>query len=152
MKHRRQFGMFKLTIPGTKYWYLVHVYPDRKAMHAAYRTKGGSLARRRELRFYARCDTQACDVRRFNRPCKDHGWFAGEMFFASPYAGAGLVAHEMTHAAVAHLDCCGVRNFRTAKNDERLAALTGKLVSAFWRKWWKLPLTSRRVRQRRDDD
>ena len=52
--------------------------------------------------------------------------------------GAGIVSHELTHAALAHMLDRGVRNFRLLRNDEKLAMIAGELNRKFWKGYYKL--------------
>ena len=62
----------------------------------------------------------------------------GEIIFHEGFLGAGVVAHEMTHAAL--YSVCKRRNggakfHLTEKDDERLAFACGEMCRQFWTKY-----------------
>lgn len=68
--------------------------------------------------------------------------------FSADVVGAGLVSHEMTHAALAECLCNRNPDFRNPKADERLATIAGELTRKFWVKWWSLPSYVRRFKRK----
>lgn len=62
----------------------------------------------------------------------------GQVLFHQKFIGGGVVAHEMTHAA---LYCVASRTKKgyelTAAQDEVLARTVHALCRAFWNHWWK---------------
>ena len=119
---------FKLRV-NKRYYYWAYVFPTRKAMFQHY---------------YAAC--KEYDLRRVHPNFRAimHGWRVwkngkltgelGQILFDLSYFGAGIVSHEMTHAALnwAH-------QTRT-KNEEKICWVQGELVRKFWKKHWKLGL------------
>jgi len=63
----------------------------------------------------------------------------GTVYLCSVAGGAGVVAHEMTHAAYAWL--CGRKGWRPRWKDkaldEDIAWTVGWLVTQYWREYWK---------------
>lgn len=60
----------------------------------------------------------------------------GDIFFYKRALGSGIVAHEMTHAALYWFEKrVGLIN---RKNEEELAWCLGSLVAQFWRKFYRL--------------
>lgn len=67
----------------------------------------------------------------------DTGWIV----FHRGHVGAGIVSHEMTHAAFYYLQMCRPQLFRvlltSRKADECLAWVQGFLVAQFWVKFYR---------------
>lgn len=63
----------------------------------------------------------------------------GQILLCADHIGAGLISHEMTHAATFFLAwTVGVRSLMRHATNERLCLVQGRLVQQFWDKWWKL--------------
>jgi hypothetical protein len=144
--------------PRRKRYYKVFVFDTRAMMHAFWRAQ-------------VRANTELVLGRRVSAALKrrhtgDLGWAAqaarwyghwgviprehvGQVLFYKRFLGAGVVAHEMTHAALydvaAHARGGGYR--LTARDDERLASVAGELSRQFWCRWYRRP-AFRRVASR----
>jgi hypothetical protein len=63
----------------------------------------------------------------------------GQILFYAGYIGAGVVTHEMSHAAVyyaKHVKLDIARIYNSKRIDERFARMLGELVRQFWLKYW----------------
>ncbi len=118
--------------------FCVRIFPDKRAMKAwasqenpdrttSYAKAEASVHAYRRLRL-----TQG----RWHRHA-DTGWIV----FHMGHIGAGIVSHEMTHAALYYLQLWRPqlhRRLQTSRNaDEVLAWVQGWLVAQFWRKFYK---------------
>lgn len=90
-------------VKGTRYYFLVHLASDLKAMKAAMRKHTGS-AHPQQL--------AACVAAR-GRGESNQG-LVGLLFFATSHLGSGIVAHEMAHAAFRY---CELKRLRVAHWD-----------------------------------
>ncbi len=114
-------------VKGSRYYFIVHLADDIKTMKAAMRKHAGS-AHPKQL---AAC-VSASGRQRSNRG------LVGILFFARNTLGAGLVTHEMAHAAfrycerkrmtVNHWD----HGETTAVNEERFCDYVEELTRQFW--------------------
>lgn len=74
--------------------------------------------------------------------CWGNRSFVGTVSLSITHTGAGIVSHEMTHAAMFYLAnrCRKFDPVNNPKHDERLAWTQGWLTSGFWRRFYALGL------------
>lgn len=124
---------FRLTVRGGSY-YTVHIF-RHKADMIRYQQDGSGDGIRRESTFEAIC----MSWRRYRM--RGGRWHelkeCGAILFQIGFMGAGVVAHELAHAAFRTL---GSRS-AFARREEAFCRLLGELVSKFWRAYWRLEKT-----------
>lgn len=118
-------------------FFMVHIFPTRDMMHAwsavqnptrpnEYRGVEAGVHAFRRLQWRGRQWKTSPQM----------GWIV----FHSKHLGAGIVSHEMTHAAMYYLQLWRPQLFRrlqsSKKADEALAWVQGWLVMQFWRKFF----------------
>jgi hypothetical protein len=68
------------------------------------------------------------------------GRWLGEIIFCKQWIGGGIVAHEMTHAALHALrptsERCPAHIITSGDVEEKLANGVESLVKQFWKKWY----------------
>jgi len=127
---------FALTIPGTTDWYRVLIFPRVSQMHEFYHRQwtSGEVCDCRRMH-KGKMDCQFLGQVSYIRPRPPDGSL-GQIIFCAKAIGAGVVSHEMTHAAVFYLRNHRGMNISNSKNDERLAYLQGDLTRDFWNQWY----------------
>ena len=128
---------FALTIPGTRNWYRVLIFPRVNQMHEFYdaQWKSGEVCSCKH-QHRGKIDRGFLGQVNYIRPKMPDGSL-GQILLCKKAIGAGIVSHEMTHAAVFYLRNHQGMNISNPRNDERLAYLQGDLTREFWREWWK---------------
>lgn len=105
-------------------WLGVYVHGDQDALNAAlpHRTRwlAAGFARRKLPRGHLELRGRRC--------------FIGDVHFHRDALGAGIVAHEMLHAAL-HAGRAARLKLRVGEDEETLCGVHQRLVSAFWM-WW----------------
>jgi len=124
--------------PRNAPYYRVLIFDSREAMIAFYdkqrRLSPGIGRASGRNGFLAQCNGWEAEYRgRKKTNC------VGQVLFYKGQMGAGIVSHEMTHAAHYWL---GQRwnDYRSHYRDEKLAWVQGWLVSQFWRNFFRLGL------------
>lgn len=127
---------FALTIPGTKDWYRVLIFPRSNQMHEFYdkQLKSGEMCSCK-YQHKGKVDRGYLGQVNYHRRMPDGS--VGQVLLCNKAIGAGIVSHEMTHAAVFYLRNHRRMNIAAYRNDERLAYLQGNLTREFWWEWWK---------------
>jgi len=119
-------------------YFSVHIFPDKQAMRA--------WASRQNPDKTARYGKSEASVHAYARSRLVSGWWqrqadTGWIVFHMGHMGAGIVSHEMTHAALYYLQFHRPQLHRrlqtSPKADEVLAWVQGWLVAQFWRKFYK---------------
>ena len=118
--------------------FCVRIFPDKQAMRAWANTQNPGKTGQ-----YAKAEASVHSYQRLRlkdgrwRRLPDMGWIV----FHRGHIGAGIVSHEMTHAALYYLQFWRPQLHRrlqtSRKADEVLAWVQGWLVAQFWRKFYK---------------
>lgn len=147
----RGVRIFKLyPDPQRKRYYKAFVFDSRAVMHEFWRAQvrvntelvlGRHVAAALKRRHAGDLRWEAQATRWYGRwrgiP-RDH---VGQVLFHKRFLGAGVVAHEMTHAALYDVGAHGPRgSWRlAARDDERLATVAGELSRQFWCRYYRKP-------------
>jgi len=137
---------FKVRPDGRKGrdYYQVVIHRDRKAMHAAHREEkrrdGEPQAAFRKPKYEALASYNDYRLRRHGRALKLRAPLRGYVRFHVGALGSGIVAHEMTHAALYWLwyDKRIKPSPARTSTDERLATTVGEMVRQFWSGFYRL--------------
>lgn len=124
--HFRLKGPFEKSPP---FWIGVYVHPDRDALQAALPNAPCKIQAGFE---YLALRGNALPVRD-RRRC-----FIGDVHFYRDGVSAGVVAHEMLHAAVHLARAARLRALRQP-DEEFLCIAHGRFVQGFWNWWRELP-------------
>lgn len=127
--------------PNSKAWFLVHVSPDLTRMRATMRKTIGDC--------HPKQVAASLGLDPVGRAAKRaHPGICGVLFFAKTWLGAGLVAHELSHAAFRVCERHGIRvqHWRTpgyafetqppmwrASDEEKYCNFVEYLTRDFWR-------------------
>lgn len=130
-----------------KLYYQVFIFPNRRQMYLFRdeQHRSGAIGYRKghgkgSNRFLAIC--QSWITENFGpRGGMTLGRSIGEILFAVPYIGAGVVSHEMTHAAIRWGANKGIDGRKVmsefGRDEERICLAQGHMVRQFWNHWWK---------------
>jgi hypothetical protein len=132
--------------PAKPQYYNVLVFETKAAMHAHWQEQlrigcWGAI-RKANGTVHSSFEAQATNSRRY--ALKAGRWHKsdniGEIIFYRDFLGAGVVSHEMTHAALYWVTSKKNTDFGYRldfKDDERLAEAVGQMCRQFWVKWFK---------------
>jgi len=131
----------------SRHFYRMWIFPSPEAMYAFW-TEQVRLGLRRstgKLNFKAQATWWGAGALPRHPNC------VGQVIMVIDQVGAGLVSHEMTHAALYYLQGTMRRpavDWRNKRLEEELAYLQGALTAGFWREWWKHKELERRSRRK----
>jgi len=115
-------------------FYRVFVFRDKATMHAFRneQTRANPTIFRRLSRYQAIAQGWWMETNGRRDNC------IGQVLFHAKFLGAGVTAHEMTHAALYAVAGRTKKGYElTEAQDEVLADVVGQMVGQFWRAWWR---------------
>lgn len=135
--------------PSRAEFYKVHVFRDRETMHRFWQEQVGTGRLPKEARrfgsseFEAQVNSWSVFSLRLDGGLGERTPECGQILFYFAATGVGIVAHEMTHAALYYCLRRGRQfhrrgNRRFGAHDEALARSCGELTKQFYAHYWRL--------------